>query len=179
MLKTLKFLLALVVAFGLMLCFRAVVLTVYTIDGNGLEPLLVKGDRVLVNRWSYGLRVGTTGGLFSYGRIGKRLPQRGDIVAFENPRDNTQILVCRCAALPGDSIIMGTQAIEVPGVANCANADYYWMEAIGNSNATDSRQLGFIAEELIIGRVIMILYSHNTQEPFWKGWRRNRFLLPM
>jgi hypothetical protein len=74
---------------------------------------------------------------------------------------------------------MGTQAIEVPGVANCANADYYWMEAIGNSNATDSRQLGFIAEELIIGRVIMILYSHNTQEPFWKGWRRNRFLLPM
>lgn len=179
MLKTGKFLLALVVAFALMLFFRATVFTVCSIDGSGLEPRLKQGDRVLVNRWSYGLRVGATGGLFSYGRLGRSMPCRGDIVAFENPRNNSQILICRCAALPGDSVVMNGQSIEVPGLANCANADYYWMEAIGDSNATDSRQLGFIAEELIIGRVTTVLYSHKPEEPFWKGWRRNRFLLPM
>lgn len=179
MLKTVRFLIALVVALALMFCFRAVALTVCTIGGSALEPVLKQGDRVLVNRWSYGLRVGSTGGLFSYGRLGRRMPRRGDIVAFENPRDNSQILVCRCAALPGDSITMGGVSVVVPGISNCANADYYWMEAIGGTGTADSHQLGFIAEELIIGRVTMVLYSHRPEEPFWKGWRRSRFLVPL
>ena len=54
--STLKFLLALVVAFAAMLTFRALVFTIYTVPDASVEPTFKAGDRVMVNRWSYGLR---------------------------------------------------------------------------------------------------------------------------
>ena len=177
--RTVKFLLALAVALLLMLFFRALVFTIYAVGGNGLEPLLKQGDHVLVNRWSYGLRVGSSGGLFSYGRLGRQAVRRGDIVAFEDPRDKDQVLICRCKALPGDTITHNGQTLTVPGLSTCADANYYWMEALSNINPTDSRHIGFIPEELIIGRVVSVVYSHDPQKPFWRGWRRSRTLLPL
>ncbi len=177
--KKVPFLIALVVAFVLMLCFRAMAFTIYSIDGDGLRPRLFKGDHVLVNRWSYGLRVGTDGGLFSYGRIGRRPVSRGDVVAFERPGSSDEVLICRCKALPGDTVCVDGQTFCVPGVNDCADTDYFWMEALGDGNAIDSRQLGLIPERQIIGRVVMVVYSHNPDQPFWKGWRYYRMLLPL
>ena len=177
--KTAKFLLALAVALVLMICFRAVAFTVYTIDGEGLSPLLCKGDRVLVNRWSYGLRVGGDGGLFGYGRIGRQAIRHGDLVAFENPKNTNEVLICRCKAVPGDTVMHKGQQLIVPGVMTCAKTDHYWMEAIGQENMMDSRVLGFIPEPFIIGRVTTVIYSRNPEEPFWKGWRHDRMFQPL
>lgn len=47
----LKFVIALAAALVLMLAFRALAFTVYTVDGKGLQPLYIDGDRLLVNRW--------------------------------------------------------------------------------------------------------------------------------
>ncbi len=63
-----KFILAFAVAALCMLAFRSLAFTLLTVDGNALEPVLRRGDRVVVNRWSYGLRAGGNGSLFSYGR---------------------------------------------------------------------------------------------------------------
>ena len=175
--KTAKFLIALALAFLLMLCFRAVVFTICTVDGEALSPLLCKGDRVLVNRWSYGLRVGSDDGLISYTRIGRHPVNRGDIVAFENPQNNDQVLICRCEALPGDTVEHKGQRMVVPGLVNCAGRDHYWMLSLGNDSTADSHTLGFIPEELIIGRVTTVVYSHDPDAPFWRGWRRDRTLL--
>ena len=180
MLKTAKFLLALLVALVLMLCFRALAFTICTVEGEGLSPVFHRGDRVLVNRWSYGLRVGGGEGLFSYGRIGRRPISRGDLVAFENPKDASQVLICRCKALPGDTIHQPDGNITiVPGLVNCANADHYWMEALSTENPTDSRILGPIPEQFIIGRATAIVFSHDTTQPLWRGWDGARFLLAL
>ena len=45
---TVKFLLALAVAFVVMLAFRGLVMTVCTIEGEGLAPQFMAGDRVVV-----------------------------------------------------------------------------------------------------------------------------------
>ena len=66
---TAKFIGAMVTALVVMLAFRALVMTVCTIDGKGLEPVFQAGDHVVINRWSYGLRTGEKGSLFDYGRI--------------------------------------------------------------------------------------------------------------
>ena len=174
--KTAKFLIALVLALLLMLCFRAVVFTICTVDGDALAPILCKGDRVLVNRWSYGLRVGSDEGLIGYTRLGRRAVSRGDIIAFDNPQNTDQVLICRCEALPGDTVESQGQRMVVPGLVNCAGRDYYWMQAICDSVAVDSHTLGFISEEFIIGRVTTIVYSHDPEAPFWRGWRRDRTL---
>lgn len=171
--KTLRFLLAFLIAFALMMVVRLIGVTIYTISSTGLEPVFQAGDRVMVNRWSYGLRVGGKDGFFGYGRIARQSVEKGDLVAFENPQNNDQILICRCKGLPGDTVVHEGNMIVVPSLKECADADYYWLETL------DSHQLGFIAEEYLIGRAFMIVYSRDPLEPLWKGWRSNRILLPL
>lgn len=177
--KTLRFLLAFLTAFALMMVVRSVGITIYTINGAGLEPTFQAGDRIMVNRWSYGLRVGGKDSFFDYGRIVRRPVCKGDLVAFEHPQDNQQILVCRCTALPGDSVNYQGQTLIVPSLKDCADSDYYWLESVNTDNAVDSRTLGFISEEHIIGRAFMVVYSRDPQAHFWRGWRTNRTLLPL
>ena len=159
-----------------MLAVRAVGLTVFTIEGNGLEPVLKTGDRVLVNRWSYGLRVGAgEGGVFGYGRLWRQPVGRGELVAFEHPQTG-EVMVCRCEGLPGDTINMDGRKLTIPSLKGCADADYYWMEAVGSANPLDSHQIGFVSEERIIGRVFMVAYNHAPHTPFWQ---LSRLFMPL
>jgi signal peptidase I len=171
--KTLRFLLAFLIAFAIMMVVRVIGVTLYTISGTGSEPVFQAGDRVMVNRWSYGLRVGGKDCFFGYGRIARQSVEKGDLVAFENPQNNDQILIYRCKGLPGDTIVHEGNTFVVPSLRDCADADYYWLETL------DSHQLGFIAEEYLIGRAFMVVYSRDPLEPLWKGWRSNRILLPL
>lgn len=171
--KTLRFLLAFLIAFAMMMVVRMIGVTIYTISDTGLEPVFQAGDRVMVNRWSYGLRVGGKDCFFGYGRIARQSVEKGDLVAFENPQNNDQILIYRCKGLPGDTIVHEGNTFVVPSLKDCADADYYWLETL------DSHQLGFIAEEYLIGRAFMVIYSRDPLEPLWKGWRANRILLPL
>ena len=171
--NTFKFLLALAIAFVVMLAFRSLVMTVCMIEGDGLAPQFIAGDHVVVNRWSYGLRTGEKGGLFDYGRICRQDIKKGDYIAFEDSLG--QVLICRCTALPGDTIMKN---VVVPGLVNCADQDYYWVEPVGKNNLLSSRQLGFIPEQRIIGRASLVLYSREPSAPFWKGYRSERLLLP-
>ena len=169
--NTVKTLLALAVAIVVMLLVRAAVVTICCVEGEALQPTFLAGDRVVVNRWSYGLRTGEKGSLFDYGRICRQEIKKGDFIAFEDAMG--KVLICRCAALPGDTIF----GKIVPGLLNCADQDYYWVESLGKNNATDSRQLGFIPEERIIGRACLILYNHHPKAAFWKGYMKDRLLL--
>jgi signal peptidase I len=171
--KTLRFLLAFLIAFAIMMVVRVIGVTLYTISGTGSEPVFQAGDRVMVNRWSYGLRVGGKDCFFGYGRIARQSVEKGDLVAFENPQNNDQILIYRCKGLPGDTIVHEGNTFVVHSLRDCADADYYWLETL------DSHQLGFIAEEYLIGRAFMVVYSRDPLEPLWKGWRSNRILLPL
>jgi len=161
---TVKFLIAIAVAILLMVLFRAVAFTVATIEGDGLEPTFEAGDRVLISRWSYGLRTGGT--IFSYGRIGGDGVGRGDIVAFDS---EGQLLIARCDALPGDTI---AGDYVVPSLESCADADYYVMQALG----TDSLRM-LIQEQQVIGRVCLIVYHHDDSEPMYRGYRASRFFV--
>ena len=177
--NTLKFLLALAVALLLMMAFRGLVAVVYTVEGEGLAPTFVTGDRVMVNRWSYGLRTGRSGGLFEYGRVCRQAVKKGDIIAYEDPRDSTcqTVLFGWCRALPGDTLVFREETLIVPSLQNCADADYYWINALGEGNPVDSRYLGFINEQRIIGRVFVVICNHDADKPFWTGWRNDRLLL--
>jgi signal peptidase I len=91
--------------------------------------------------------------------------KRGDVVAFTVPSDSiTGIYIARCKAVPGDTINTHKGVMVVPGLKTCAKVDYYWLEAINKDNPADSRHLGFIPENNIIGEVITVLYNrHNIR----------------
>ena len=162
--KWLKNVMVLASAFALMLGFRALVFSIHSVNGNGLDPLFHHGDQVLVNRCSYGLRI-EGNGLLPYSRLLRCPIKRGDIVAFTVPSDSvTGICIARCKAVPGDTINTHKGLMVVPGLKTCAKTDYYWLEAVNKENPADSRHLGFIPESSIIGEVITVLYNrHNIR----------------
>lgn len=118
--SALKFVMALIVTILLMLAFRALVFTVYTVSGSGLEPCFINGDRVLVNRWSYGLRTGG-GPYFRYTRWMSSPVERGDLVAFNCPSDSSvpftslPVSACYCTGVPGDTVTADGVSLIVPG----------------------------------------------------------------
>jgi signal peptidase I len=157
--NTLKFFAALLVAFLVMLAFRALVFTIYYVDNSSLKPAFLEGDHVMVNRWSYGLRAGGNA-LFSYGRICRQQPQKGDFIAFDDSIG--RVFIATCTALPGDTV----GSAVVPSIRGCADADYYLTD-----------RYGLVREESIIGRACMVLYSHDPAYPFWNGYLKSRFML--
>ncbi len=161
-----------------MLLFRATVATLCVVGGTALEPQLLPGDRVVVNRWSYGLRTGSRDGLFGYGRLGRQPIAKGDIVAMDSPlKGVTGIFLCRCTALPGDTVRAGGDLLVVPGrKATCADEDYYWVEAVAGGAHMGSRQFGFVPESSIIGRACLVLFSHDDSKPPLTGYRSGRTL---
>lgn len=163
--STLKFLLVLAISLLVMLAFRALAFTIYSVNGSGLEPAFKAGDRVVVNRWSYGLRTGG-GGLFSYGRLCWQSPARGEYIAFEDSEG--RMLVGRCTALPGDTVTLaGKGRAIMPSRSNCDRHDCYFID-----------QVGIVFEEVIIGRVVMVLFNHQSGTPFWRGYDSLRNFLP-
>ena len=180
--QLLKTLISLAVAIVAVLLFRAAVATVCCIEGNAMEPFFLAGDRVLVNRWSYGLRVGGNRFLH-YNRLWRQPVERGDIVAVNDPADSLQddisdrrVLLLCCKAVPGDTVTSSTLHLSpstrvVPGRYSCADKDYYLMEPVGPPPSTL-----LIPEDHIIGRAYLIIYSHDPDQPLWEGWRSDRFL---
>ena len=162
MAKWLKYVIAFASAFALMLIVRALVVSVHSVNGNGLAPLFQNGDQLLINRCSYGMRIAGNG-LVPYSRLMRQPVKKGDIIAFKVPADSVDgIFIARCTAIPGDTIHTINGPLLVPGLKTCAKTDYYWLEAVNQENPIDSRHLGFIPERDIIGRVVTVLYNRKN-----------------
>jgi len=158
----LKYVIAFASAFALMLAIRTLAFSIHTINGSALSPVFQDGDRLLINRCSYGLRI-EGNGILPYSRLMRSPVKRGDIVAFTVPCDSIAgLYIARCKAVPGDTISTQEGPLLVPGLKTCAKVDYYWLESINPSNPADSRHIGFIPESHIIGEVVSILYHRKS-----------------
>src|SRR5215510_13235226 len=79
---------------------------------GSMKPTIQEGDRVVVNKLAYDLKIP-----FTTIEIAKWSdPKRGDIVVLFSPRDGTR-LVKRVIAVPGDRIEMRNNQLLVNGVA--------------------------------------------------------------
>jgi signal peptidase I len=77
---------------------------------GSMKPTIQEGDRVVVNKLAYDLKVPfTTIAIFKWGN-----PERGDIVVLFSPVDGTR-LVKRVVAVPGDNVEMRDNQLYVNG----------------------------------------------------------------
>jgi signal peptidase I len=121
-----KWIIVLAGAVVVVLLLRSFVFTSYIIPSSGMENSLYQGDRIIVNKWSYGLRVPCMS-LLSYHRWNSQPVRSGDIVVFNNPADLSQpiidkreVFISRCIAAPGEELVLdslynSTASIEKAG----------------------------------------------------------------
>lgn len=90
-----------------MLTFRSAIADWNDVPSGSMQPSILIGDRIFVNKLAYGLRFPFT----SFSLIRWDTPQRGDVVIFTSPKDGVR-LVKRVVGLPGDTVSMrGNQVI--------------------------------------------------------------------
>ncbi|MBL4823397.1 MAG: signal peptidase I [Colwellia sp.] len=96
----------------LMSVFRSAVADWYTVPTGSMQPTIKVGDRIVVNKMAYDLKMPFSQlSLLTTGE-----PKRGDIVVFESKAANTR-LIKRMVALPGDLITMKNETLYINGKA--------------------------------------------------------------
>lgn len=98
----------------LVLLIKTFAFTSCTIPSTGMENSLYQGERVLVNKWSYGFRVP-----FSTWRWLEKPVGKGDIVLFNNPSPrslqtmvgNRELFISRCVGIPGDTLMLNEELL--------------------------------------------------------------------
>ena len=99
--------------FVLLMCsFRSAWADWVYVPTGSMNPTILEGDRLLIDKHVYGMRVPFSLIHLTHGDD----PNRGDIVVFDSPRDGTS-LVKRVIALPGDSVALDGERLIVNGVA--------------------------------------------------------------
>jgi signal peptidase I len=200
---------SLLIFFGLMLVFRSAVADWMYVPSGSMNPTIVEGDRILVDKAAYGVRIPFTTIRLTHGED----PQRGDIVIFPSPEDG-MTLVKRVIGLPGDTVELRDERLLINGVATSyaptqAEADTqlpaatrgqaheYFTENLGErphpimlmparptlrsfgpvtvpegqylmlgdnrDNSKDSRFIGFVPRDSIVGRAHRVLYSLDSE----------------
>ena len=92
---------------------RAFFVEAFKIPSGSMERTLLPGDFLLVDKLAYGAEVPFT----SLHIPGYRTPQRGDIIVFQYPLDETKTYVKRLVGLPGDTLSMREGTLVRNGVA--------------------------------------------------------------
>jgi len=100
----------LVLFIGLMLVFRSAAADWNYVPSSSMNPTLWAGDRVVVNKLAYSLRVPFT--LHQVVRWSE--PARGDVITFDSPADGVN-LIKRVVARGGDTVSMWDNVLIING----------------------------------------------------------------
>ncbi|PKH86118.1 signal peptidase I [Colwellia sp. Bg11-28] len=94
----------------LMSVFRSAVADWYSVPTGSMKPTIQEGDRIIVNKIAYDVRLPFT----DVSLLSITTPKRGEIVVFESKAAELR-LVKRVIGLPGDVVEMNNEVIKVNG----------------------------------------------------------------
>ena len=186
----------------LVLILRSFMMEPFRIPSGSMMPTLLVGDFIMVNKFSYGLRLPVTHQKIL--DIGE--PERGDAAVFRFPKDPSVDYIKRVVGLPGDVIGYSNKTLYINGEAapqelldtyqgtgagfNMSGNNYisekfadslhhilvdpnkpsqlgemavpeghYFVLGDNRDNSNDSRFWGFVPEENLVGKAVMIWMS--------------------
>ena len=185
---------AIFIAVLLALVIRQCGVQAFTIPSGSMMETLLVDDYILVNKFLYGAELP-----FSDMHLpGFRKPERGDIVVFKYPADESRDFIKRIIAVGGDTVQVQDNRVKlngrpieepyvrpgsIPAVpsGHCGYLygcdplvvppDSYFVMGDNRDNSQDSRYWGFVRGEKIRGKAFLIYWSWN-RESHWPRWSR-------
>jgi signal peptidase I len=179
---------SLFIALILALVIRAFLVQAFSIPSGSMQPTLLIGDYLLVNKFSYGIRNPLTNKVW----VPLGTPQRGDVVVFIFPQDPSKDYIKRVIGLPGDRIQITNKQVFINGkLFKTPEAVYddptvipaphsptesardnlgpvevppnsYFVMGDNRDHSYDSRFWGFVPMDAFRGKALIIYFS-------WQG----------
>jgi signal peptidase I len=172
---------AFVVAIILAILIRALLVQAFKIPSGSMEPTLLIGDHILVNKLIYGIRIPFTKARWPEFTA----PRRGDVIVFVFPEDRTKDFIKRVVAIGGDTVEIRNKKVFINGKEVPDKHAYFrdsnilpaeksprdnlgpfkvpegYLFAMGDNRdfSHDSRFWGFVPVEDVKGEAFLIYYS--------------------
>ncbi|UQZ89385.1 signal peptidase I [Deltaproteobacteria bacterium Smac51] len=186
---------AIILAVVLALFVRSFVMQAFHIPSGSMIPTFLEGDRVLVNKFVYGIRNPLTNGIL----IETGQPERWDVVVFIAPKEKDKDFVKRVIGLPGETVAIEGGQLFINGVKmedpharyyNTAvpvssrtfgpvmvKENEYFMMGDNRDNSSDSRVWGGVDVSLLKGKAWRLYWSWDSDDPdlsFFDRFRGSR-----
>jgi len=149
-------------------------------------PTLQIGDHLLVNKFSYGVKLPVVGTQL----IHRQGPARGDVVVFRYPRDRSLDYIKRVVAIGGDTVEIRDKQVFLNGeqvvnpharftnqdIMNAAAGprdnfgpvtvpeDKIFVMGDNRDNSYDSRFWGFVDLRDVLGQALIIYWSWDVDK---------------
>ncbi len=120
----------------IVLIIRSFLAEPFRIPSSSMMPTLLIGDFILVNKFSYGIKLPVLD--FEVIPVGK--PVRGDVVVFRFPRDRSQDYIKRVVGLPGDVVGYRGKRLYVNGEEVAAADDGRYVGVGSGRDMTGAEQ---------------------------------------
>ncbi len=179
---------AIVIAIVLALFIRSFVVQAFKIPSGSMEPTLLIGDHILVNKFIYGITIPFTDNkIFRFNK-----PKRNDVIVFIYPLDPSKDFIKRVVGIEGDKIQIKNKKIFIndkpfndkhgfycdkkimSGLGVGANRDNFGPVTVppdclfvmgdNRDKSYDSRFWGFVAMNKVKGKAFLIYWS--WEKPF-------------
>ncbi|MCI6085129.1 signal peptidase I [Selenomonas sp.] len=151
---------SIVVAVVLAFLIRQFIVELYIVDGPSMRPTLQSQERLVVNKFIYSLRA----------------PEKGEILVFKYPRDQSRDFIKRVIATPGDTIeikdgrvYVNDQMLNEDYILEKTRSEYpkatvpdgtVFVMGDNRNNSEDSRfaDVGFVPYSLIKGKAMLVFW---------------------
>jgi len=106
---------------------RSFLVEPFKIPSGSMLPTLLVGDFILVNKFTYGIRLP----IVNLKLIDINRPRRGDIMVFRYPENPSLDYIKRVTALPGDKIVYRNKQLWINGaeVKQVPDGEYNYVES--------------------------------------------------
>jgi len=136
----------------IVLVFRSFLFEPFKIPSGSMIPTLLVGDFIVVNKFSYGIRLP----VLNKKIINTGDPKRGDVVVFRYPVDPAVNFIKRAVGLPGDTITYRDKQLDVKGekVENATEGRFSSGDIKCSTPAADAmlfdEQLGDVSHNILL-----------------------------